>query len=289
MRHRYHITVEFDYSSQGRIERIVREMGLSSDLHLSSVPGWPSYFVKTLESEHARDQLLRRLMEEGIPWREHVERVVAIADIRKAPLSVLSVDKPIVNASLTYAEQWESLAGCRTCGTGSRQVAPARLVREKLPNNILLFQTIERDLFLAPSLVETLLTMNLSGYRLVQAVSSNDALLDWWQIIPTNVLPQLARKCVEELRSIDVPGCQVCGRDGHFYEIGIHFLRYEREDIANCADWNYTFECFGLSGIVEPYDRSHFARPLMLVSARVFEAFEMLAPSNAVFDPIEIV
>jgi hypothetical protein len=170
----------------------------------------------------------------------------------------------------TYGTTYDLSKGCPRCGTGSTQLSPLFLRPTDAPQRSNVWQTLDSEVLLAPDLKSAL--DGVTGVELRQALSSvNSQPLPWFQVIPLHELPPMAPTTIGIYQpdpSHLVAPCPQCHRDAYFTRM-TYTIRYEL-DLADVPDVSHTYEQFGRSVLVEPFAKSHFARPLAIIRRHVY-------------------
>jgi hypothetical protein len=85
--------------------------------------------------------------------------------------------------------------------------------------------------------------------------------------------------------------CPDCERDGYFGTAKSPLeLRYalDPDDLEEMPDLVSTWEHFGRSKLVEPFEESVFSQPLLLVKSRVVELLQTLKIRGLRFHPVAL-
>jgi hypothetical protein len=191
-----------------------------------------------------------------------------------------------------HGTKFDLSVACPRCGTGAIQTSPLFLKRSDIPKRGELFQTLDHDLLVGLRLRDALTAEAVSGLELRQAVSNVDAEpVPWYQMISKTQLPPMSDLTRGIIRSTRDPACPVCQRDGHYDDASEpRQISYDRSvvDVEALPDVVHTYECFGRSVLKEPFEKSHFASPLLLVKPRVYVIFEKLKIRRTEFVPVRI-
>lgn len=189
----------------------------------------------------------------------------------------------------TYGTTFDLSKGCLRCGTGSTQLSPLFLRPSDAPQRSSVWQTLDSEVLLAPDLKSAL--PGVTGVELRQALSSvNSHPLPWFQLIPLHELPPMAPTTIgiyQPDRSRLVAPCPRCHRDAYFTRMA-YTIRYEL-DLAGVPDVSHTYEYFGRSGLAEPFTKSHFARPLLIVRRHVYERLIGSGATEMAAHPVEVI
>ena len=179
--------------------------------------------------------------------------------------------------------QYDFDAGCPCCGTASRQVSDL-FVKGKLPEDAGLIQLETGEWLLAERLIGPL-SECLTGteMRPVRAKAGGDP-LSWLQLLPRAVLPRIGPKSTGIKVSEQ---CPCCLRDGHFGTITEPFqLHYAPEACESVGDAILTWEHFGLSRLRTPRSDTVLAKPVLIVSSRLFRGLRTQNARGLAFTPV---
>lgn len=189
----------------------------------------------------------------------------------------------------TYGTLYDLQKGCPQCGTGSHQVTPLYLRAADAPADGNVWQTLDGELLLASGLSWAL--RSATGVELRQAVSSehDSIVLPWFQVLPLYELPPMAPATVGVYQNDQgrTAPCGKCRRDGWFTRTEYR-IRYEL-DLTSVPDFANSYEYFGRSVLREPFSKSHFARPLIIVSSSTFDRLREAGAIGISGFPIDLI
>ena len=189
-----------------------------------------------------------------------------------------------------YGTKYDLSQACPRCGSGARQTSPLVLKRSDTPSRGDIFQTMDYEYLVSPALAQGLREARLSGLELRQAVAHTDNRpLPWYQIVSSRELPPMSGLTRGILRERP---CPLCGRDGHFQSAFNPIeIAYDRGavNVDELPDVIHTCECFGNGNLLEPFEESHIARPLLIVKPTVFQVFENHKVRRVEFVPVKVV
>jgi hypothetical protein len=183
-----------------------------------------------------------------------------------------------------YGTKYDLATGCPKCGTGSHQTS-ALYVQPRDSPRTSVWETLDNEILVTDRLRTVL--KGASGLELRQARSAVDSSpIGWWQVIARYELPPMAQS-TEGISRDSRLGCIDCKRDG-FGTAASYTIRYEI-DLNSVPDVSHTYEHFGRSVLAAPFDRSHFAQPLIVVRDRVFRQLAATGVRNIAAVPIDAV
>lgn len=194
---------------------------------------------------------------------------------------------PKIFAGPETGTKYDLTNACNKCGSGAVQIGPLRirpsdLKKLDVQNSIYWHVIISRrlrDLFLKEDVKEV-------EFREVVSKIDNKG-LGYYQIIPKYILPPALPSSFETDNQ-----CPICKRDGYFdghIEGKPKILKYKlSENILNKADFFFSYEFLGYSILREPFERSIFNQPKVLVTPKIFEIVSKLKIREAGFYPVII-
>lgn len=252
------------------------------------------YFGQTLDADDARLSRLRMALErEEIKWLERREHVHTFKELQSAPLlsmGVLTAHRG--DGGPKHGTQYDLSRACSSCGTGALQESPLILKASVPPKNASVFQTMCFEYLVSNGIAEALRVAGVTGLELRQAHAyESNSPIPWWQLIPLHELPPMAPETSGIIRGDPAP-CLQCERDAYFSSAKIPeeiAYRASQLDVESLPDCVHTYECFGKSGIAEPFENSHFAHPLLLVKPKVFDVFREHKVRGAEFVPVRVI
>jgi hypothetical protein len=179
--------------------------------------------------------------------------------------------------------QYDFDAACPCCGTGALQTSEL-LVKGRLPEQLDLIR-IETGEWLVSQTLAYALGERTSGSELRPVKSAkNGHLLPWIQLLPRVTLPPVGAKT----RGIEISEqCVCCLRDGHFGTTAEPFeLHYGPQACELAADAMVTWEHFGLSRLRMPRSDTVLARPMLVISSRLFRELQTQKVRGLAFTPV---
>jgi len=250
-------------------------------------------FGQTLDADDPRLIRLRSaLQQKGVRRFERRENQYDESEIRSAPLLHFVVTTaPRQFGGPQCGTAYDLSQACPACGTDSTQVSALMAKASQLPKRALICQTLDHEYLVSADLEQSLRKSGISGLELRQVRSHKDqALLPWWQMIALTTMPRMAASTRGVIRGSPAP-CPRCSRDGFFMtvtepeEIVYNASEVDIERLPDCVQ---TWECFGKSGVKEPFHLSHFARPLMLVKPKVYEILCSVEVRGIEYIPVQV-
>lgn len=220
------------------------------------------------------------------------DRIYTDSELSTAPLLRLIVRRaPKGEGGPSFGTTYDLSPACRRCGTGAIQETPLVLERSaiRLPESRAIFETLDGEILVRLRFGHTLMSMGVTGLELRPVLAKVDkAPLPWLQMIPSHTLPPMAAST----RGIVREGqCPTCARDGFFN------TTLEPEQIRYCSpqvridllpDVVQTWECFGNSALRDPFEKSHFAHPLILVKPKFLQIVREQKVRAVEFRPVEV-
>ena len=189
------------------------------------------------------EELIKELVQSGCDPSVRVERHYTEDDLRSAKLLALFVRRVPRGLVAPPHTEFDWTTGCPECGTGARQISPARLAASELPPKPAVFEAGSGQVFVHEDFVAQL---SDAGGHLRQAESRrNFEKLPWWQLITDQTLPKLdpaSRGIVADIKM----QCGACRRDG-FFGLVEEPLDAVFECDAPVHGIAGTWECFGRS------------------------------------------
>jgi hypothetical protein len=230
--------------------------------------------------------LRERLRAAGISFLERREHVYSDDELRRYPLLSLFITSAEAGmGGPTHGTEFDLSDACPECGTGARQKGALALRKSELPTDAALFQTLDGEVLVSPSLANALKGAGLAGLELRQAVGHRDGgTLDFFQLIPVSEMPPWHSSSIGYERERPCPSCD---RDGFFDDPNVPFeIVYGKNALEAAADISWTYERLGNSGIREDFSASHFAAPRPLVSPRFVDVLRNEGVRNCAFLPV---
>ena len=241
-----------------------------------------------LGAERLRDLLRRNGVESFLRHSRSASNDEALS----APLSVLRVvtaergeGGPRHGTTFTLEQ------ACARCGTGARPLGDVLLKAGDVPKKGPVFQTLDHEYFVSDRVRDALGAAGITGaeFHAVRAAAGAEERLPWSQLVAPYALPPADPETSGGIRRQDP--CPECERDGYFGTAQSPLeLRYSvgREDLERVPDFAVTWDHFGRSNLVEPFEDSVFAQPLIVVKPRAVDALLKLKIRNVAFDPVAV-
>ncbi len=283
------ITVLFN-PARDRWPAAQRLLAAIGQAQLAAAPQREFGYTLTFTGEDQYQTFVRKAQDLGFPTSSYLTRQtreVEPRDVESQLVWLKATGKPLGLGGPTYGTAYDLNKGCPRCGTGSTQVSPLLLRPSDAPQRSNVWQTLDNEVLLASELKVAL--HGATGVELRQVLSSVDSRpLPWFQVIPLHELPPMAPTTVgiyQSERSLTAP-CPRCHRDGYFTRTSYR-IRYEM-DLAGVPDVSHTHEYFGRSVLAEPFTKSHFARPLIVVRRPVYEHLLGAGAKEIAAEPVEV-
>jgi hypothetical protein len=223
----------------------------------------------------------------GQPLWTRVDHEYTDHELLSAPLLSLGVNRaPKEEGGPRYGTQYDMSTACPTCGTGAVQISPLHIRPSDTPKNRAIYQTVDGERLVSENLAE-MMRRELKGFDLRQAQGARTGRpLPWFQIISNYELPPMG----PTTQGLLIEGqCPNCLRDGHFGTANEPLvIRYRDLDPGALPDIVRTWEHFGNSIMREPFERSHFAYPMLIMKPRVYELFRREKVRGISAEPLEI-
>lgn len=187
---------------------------------------------------------------------------------------------------------------CKNCGTGAKLVGNL-ICRglSQVKNDF--FQTVDRDFLISERLYEFLLSKGIKLGNLKKVLDTKRRELPFYHLYTELIFPRFLPES-EGVKVDKKRQCSVCKRDGHFSDVIVkpgetilipYKLKYKgiSKDFLESSDIFFTWECFGLSNLKPSEMRDiRYARPMLIVSERIKEAFEEFKVKKACFEDVII-
>jgi len=152
---------------------------------------------------------------------------------------------------------------CPHCGTGSVRIDPLFVEPSACKSGIA--ATYKQQVLISKDVFVRLAAAGVKSLR--QATDKKHNLVDFWSLEPEFVLPRWLDDSVGFERSQIQPPCSYCQRDGYYDRVKcrleLHYKALPSSDI--CATWEH----FGSSRLLAPFEMSLFASPRLIVSNRI--------------------
>jgi hypothetical protein len=250
------------------------------------------YTVKYAEGTEELSRLRSVLATKGISWTERREHGYSASELRSAPLLVVrvrSAEKGM--GGPTYGTEYSLAHACVSCGTGAEQTSALVLNQKDLKKTGDLFQTLDHELLVSTEVHKVLSDGGITGCELrpIRVWRHDHASPGWFQLISRTRLPPMAPTSKGVLRE---NACPTCGQDGYFHDtINPLEIVYKAGEVNldQLPDVMSTYEYFGNSRLTVPFSDSHFARSMMLVKPRVYEALVAIKVRGLDFVPVSMV
>jgi len=174
---------------------------------------------------------------------------------------------------------------CKYCGTGAKRVGPM-IFDVRSPAKSALFATLDREFIVKKELADEIRGKGIDCTEEVIFKKTGET-IPFEIITPQAILPPFSKTTRGYKREDQ---CKHCGRDGYFDKIDEPLeLRYENlPDILLEKDVLCTYECFGNSGLREPFKDSVFAAPKHVVSDRIKDIVQKWKTRDVRFEPVFI-
>ena len=242
--------------------------------------------ISTASDSDELTRLREELQAAGIDFFERREHVYSDDELRGYSLLSLFITSAETGmGGPTHGTEFDLSNACPECGTGARQQGALVLDKSELPTKVDLFQTLNGEVLVSPSLKNAVEGAGLSGLELRLAISHRDGeKLEWFQLMPASEMPPWDSSSVGYLRERPCPSCD---RDGYFGDTKVPLeVAYRKDALAAAAEISWTYERFGNSALREDFTASHFAPPRPLVSPRFLDVLRKERVRNCAFLPV---
>ena len=174
-----------------------------------------------------------------------------------------------------YDTRYEILSGCddRDCPSIEKQVSPVHLDTRKFGNHDFKM-LLSREFIISKRFRDLIETQGLTGcdFAPVMHRKTNQASPDIFQLIVTNVLPDIAPEFKRENIQCDKCGTQVLIRRDWLYS-------YHKSALKNIMDFNLTKEYFS---VTYPYR-------VLIISQKVYQLIKEYKIKGPVYVPVRLI
>lgn len=206
---------------------------------------------------------------------------------------------PIGESGESCNSKYDFQNACPVCGTGAELVGKLKTKGlTKVKNDF--FLTLDTDYIISENLYNKLVEKKIKLGLLQNVLDYRNNDLPFYHLYTNIYFPMSNKKNGLIIEN----QCRICKRNGHFNKVIIGDteikiptevipidLQYSISDLSflNHSDIFYTWECMGLSNKEVLGNKvERYARPLLIVSERIKNAFEEFKLKNVVFEPILI-
>jgi hypothetical protein len=287
---RFIVLFNFPDEAWGRARQLFLKAGRGE---LAKGPPEEFGYAIRFETESAAQEFVSIARDLGFvdgQFRIRRERRHASAELETADLLIFRVERSArAFGGPSYGTEYDLSTACPVCGAGAVQISPLVLNRTEIPRKGSVFQTLDGEYLVSPTLARVLGDELLSGLELRQAISHRDrSPLPWFQLIAQMELPPMAPTSgVKRERA-----CPECDRDGYYQLLDdTKPIRYRRSAVTleTLPDATHTYERFGNSVIRRPFQDSHFGQPLLLMKPSIYRIFRELKVRAVRFDPVDFI
>lgn len=190
---------------------------------------------------------------------------------------------------------------CDACGTGTMLVGNLTAKGlSNVKNNF--FETYDYDYLISKELFDFMINKNLKIANCLNVIDSKGKPTNYYHFTSKYIMP---KKSYKSTGLVIDHQCPVCSRNGFFNEAiaeesenGKRYkplpikLVYENIDkeFLESSDIFVTWECFGWSNLVaEGFKAVRYARPFVIVSENIKNAFEDFKIKNVNFEEVYII
>jgi hypothetical protein len=290
MRTLYHISVNRADIEPRRLRELLDQAEVEAEK--ISKPGTLGVYAATIADDMLGAERLHDLLRRnGVDSFMRQSRIQSDDEIRAAPLSAVRIDRaPSGHGGPRYGTRFTLEHACPRCGTGARPDGDVVLRASDVPKRGDVFETLDGERFVSDRVRDALLAADVTGgeFHPVRAARTDDP-LPWSQLVAPFELPPFDAETTGGVVREDP--CPECERDGYFGTAKSPLeLRYafEPDYLEDVPDLVSTWEHFGRSKLVEPFEESVFAQPLLLVKSRVVELLQKLKIRALKFDPVAL-
>jgi hypothetical protein len=235
--------------------------------------------------DHRLSLLIAELERMGEAPLVRAERTFSERELDTYEWFNLRVRTPGLPGGFNLNQPYDRHAACPTCGTGASAVPPLIADLRRMKKRLLDATAHDGHLILAATLADAVQDARLTGVELHPVRSPRESQPDsdyrwlnitseWGPMAPASVLNADAL-------------CPTCGRSGHYDEYGrvTEFWYYEPPPVT--ADFNRTWEYFGVSHTYPSDGKPTVGGARMIiVSQRVRECFKQHKVRNISFEPV---
>ena len=206
---------------------------------------------------------------------------------------------PIGESGESCNSKYDFQNACTVCGTGAELIGKLRTKGlSKVTNDF--FVTLDSDYIISENLYDKLVNKKIKIGNLLNVLDYKNNNLPFYHLY-TNIYFPIA---IKKSGLINEDQCPICKRNGYFnkviigdiekkiptqiFPIDLHYSLSDM-DFLNHSDIFFTWECMGLSNkVVQGNKVERYARPLLIVSEKIKNAFEEYKVKGVVFEPIII-
>jgi len=206
---------------------------------------------------------------------------------------------PIGESGESCNSKYDFQNACTVCGTGAELIGKLRTKGlSKVTNDF--FVTLDSDYIISENLYDKLVNKKIKIGNLLNVLDYKNNNLPFYHLY-TNIYFPIA---IKKSGLIIEDQCPICKRNGYFnkviigdiekkiptqiFPIDLHYSLSDM-DFLNHSDIFFTWECMGLSNkVVQGNKVERYARPLLIVSEKIKNAFEEYKVKGVVFEPIII-
>jgi hypothetical protein len=290
MKESYVIRFNFPEDSWVRARQFFFKVGLP---HLANEPKAEfGYTIKPQTTEEL-EQFLSEARQFGFDDEDILvrrERTFTPGELTSALLLHLIVSsRPRGTGGPALGTRYDLSEACENCGSGAKQVSELILDTEEVPTQGEIFETLSGEILVSSDLGQELARENISGLKLVEALSPSREPTGWVQLVSTYEMPPMDPSSEGIVRSEKPRPCSRCQRDGYYGTTSIpETIKYRDVDVQTIPDVVHTWERFGQSRLRIPFVTSQFAPPLLIVKPKVYEIFRRRRVGALRFIPVEI-
>ncbi len=216
-------------------------------------------------------------------------------ELQAAPLLYMwmTIEHDVLGGQVFGETTYDLSNACSNCGTGARQTSPLYIDAKDIKKikGRAVAATTYQDLFVKEKMIVRLHDAGITDFATQDVYSrrkdGGTTKLPRTQIIPNHTMPPM-----HPLTNLDPQYvCKVCQRGGFFSMSREPFrIYYRRQDLANIADFNRTWEWFGSAHFNWPMSQLRFAHPYALVTPKVMNILrESVADDAFHWAPIWVV
>jgi hypothetical protein len=286
----FHVSVNRVDIDPGRLRNLLAEAEV--DAEKITKPGALGVYTATIADDMLGAERLRDLLRRnGVDCFVRQSRIPSDDEILAAPLSVVRIDRePSGCGGPRYGTTFTLEHACPRCGTCARPVGDVRLRASDVRKRGDVFETLDGERLVSDRVRDALIAADVTGceFHRVRAACTGEP-LPWMQLVAPFELPPFDPETTGGVVREDP--CPECDRDGYFATakspLELHYA-LAPGDLEEMPDLVSTWEHFGRSKLVEPFEESVFARPLLLVKPRVVEVIQSLKIRGLAFEPVAL-
>jgi hypothetical protein len=258
--------------------------GVDADADVTERSGFAHCRVKLDAADPRLPELLARVEKLGETVLVRAERIWSKRELDAAERLLLRVATAGLDGGLSFGQQYDRSAACRTCGSGAIPLPPLPADLPRMGRKHLDATAYDGLLVVSTALAASLDKDGVTGYELEPVRSRSER-------YPTdrhrwlNVTAELPPCRSDSVFVIDDP-CPTCARSGHFssYKQPTD-LRYDALP-AGTPDLARTYEYWGYWRAVPPAERVG-GNQRVVVSQKVRRTFLRVGVRQARFDPLD--